>query len=119
MALTRTTTELATAVLRELSQIDATEDADDHTEAKTVITDAYHDKYHELRVKEMVYWAQEGIPVEIFLPIRDLIINEVSGAFGQPMPPEVREANEQIILKKIRRVTTVKHSKNRTKALYF
>lgn len=119
MALTRTTTELATAVLRELSQIDATEDADDHTESKTVITDAYHDKYHELRVKEMVYWTLTSIPVEVFLPLRDLIINEVSGSFGQPLPPDVREANEQLILKKLRRVTTVRHSKNRTKALYY
>lgn len=119
MAVTRTTTELATAVLRKLSQIDAVETADDHTEAKTVITDSYNDKYYELRFKDLTYWTQTTIPVEVFPAIRDLIVLDVSGEFGQPVSPEDYEAREQIILKRIRRITGRQHSKNRTQTLYF
>jgi hypothetical protein len=119
MATTRTTTELATAVLRKLSQIDATEDADDHTEAKTVITDSYNDKYYELRFHDMTYWTQASIPVEVFAAIRDLVALDVSGHFGEPVSPEDYEAREQIILKRIRRITGTQHSKTSTQALYY
>jgi hypothetical protein len=119
MATTRTTTELATAVLRKLVQIDATEDATDHTEAQTVVTNAYNDKYYELRFKELTYWTQTTIPVEVFPIIRDLVALDVSGHFGQPVSDEEYERREEIILKRLRRITGAQHSKNRTKALYY
>ncbi len=119
MPTTRTTTELATAVLRKLSQIDATESSDDHAEAKTVITDSYNDKYYELRFKDLAYWTQTSIPVEVFSAIRDLVALDVSGHFGQPVTPEDYESREQITLKRLRRITGAQHSKNNTQALYY
>lgn len=97
------TSDLAEHVLRQLCVIDATEPPDEVDEA--FVIDVYAQKYAELQAPglELVYWPRDSIPSAIFLTIRDLVINECSGAFGQPTPPETKDARETIILKRLRR----------------
>lgn len=95
--------DLAKAVLRQMAVIDATEDPDDVD--STFVIEVYDQKYAELQAPglELVYWKQDEIPEAIFLTLRDLVVNECSGAFGEPTPPETKDARETIILKRLRR----------------
>ena len=117
---TKTEAELAAAVLRELTVIDASEDpagSDD----ETLVIDAYEDKYAELAAPglELVYWTMTAIPQAIFTTIRDLIVNEVQGSFGNPLAPADKQAQEEIILRKLRRHVSVAKSGLPTTAEYF
>lgn len=105
MALTKTTTQLATAVLEKLCIIDATETADDHTEARDLIVRAYEDKWQELQDREMVYhgWTITAVPSAIFLIIRDLVANEVRETFGEPMSQGQMMSEEEVIIRRLRR----------------
>lgn len=115
--MTKSTTDLATAVLRDLSVIDATEtgDADDVAH----IQDVYALKFEYLNDLELVYWSPSEIPGPIFLAVRDLIANEVRGTYGESIPPETRNAREMEILKIIRRHLHKRSSGLPVKALYF
>ena len=117
MALTKTTTELAEAVLRELGVFDATESPE--TIDQTFVVAAYGDKYAELQDRELAYWSQTAIPTTIFLTVRDLTINEVRGAFGEPMSAMDKENQEIIILRQLRRHTQVRASGHATQTDYF
>lgn len=105
--MTRTTTELADAVLRELGVVDAEETPD--TVDRTYVTDAYAAKYDELAAPglELVYWPEAEIPNAIFLTLRDLMIAEVQGAFGDPLAPAEKEARQSVLLRPLRRHTTI------------
>lgn len=117
MALTKTTTELAEAVLREIGVIDATESPE--AVDRDFVIAAYGDKFEELADRELAYWAKAAIPNAIFLTVRDLTINEVRGAFGEPMSAADKEAQEIIILRQLRRHTQVRASGHATAADYF
>lgn len=117
MALTSTTADLAEAVLRELGVIDATESPEATDE--TYVIEAYNYKYDELVDRELAYWTKTAIPNQIFLSVRDLIINEVRGAFGEPMTAEQKEMQEIIILRQFRRHTQRRASGHVTAADYF
>lgn len=117
MALTSTTADLAEAVLRELGVIDATESPEANDE--TYVIDAYNFKFDELVDRELAYWSKTAIPNQIFLAVRDLIINEVRGAFGEPMTAEQKEMQEIIILRQFRRHTQRRASGHATVADYF
>jgi len=112
-------TDLAEAVLRQMAVIDATE-SPDSVDSDFVI-DVYDQKYAELQAPglELVYWKQDEIPEAIFLTIRDLVINECSGAFGEPTPPETKDARETIILKRLRRHVSRPATGNPNRAQYF
>lgn len=99
----KTTTELATSVLRHLSVIDATESGD--SEDITLIQDAYTDKWAELSAHglELTYWPLAEIPEAVFTIMRDLVALEVMPAFGQPINAADKMTSETIILKKLRR----------------
>lgn len=115
----RTKAELATAVVRHLTVIDATETIDSDDE--TLIIDAYEDKFAELRSHgpSLTYWKRDSIPGEVFLILRDLIALEVMPAFGQPMNAADKEAAEQIIFKRLRRHVSTKSSGLPVRATYF
>lgn len=117
MALTKTTAELAEAVLRELGAIDATEDPESVDE--TFVIAAYGDKFAELQDRELAYWSQTAIPNAIFLVVRDLVINEVRGAFGEPMSADQKESQEIIILRRLRQHIQVRPSGHQNEAVYF
>ena len=117
MALTKTTADLAEAVLRELGAIDATEDPESVDE--TFVIAAYGDKFAELQDRELAYWSQTAIPNAIFLVVRDLVINEVRGAFGEPMSADQKESQEIIILRRLRQHIQVRPSGHQNEAVYF
>lgn len=103
MSLTRTVDELGEAVLRELGVIDAAETPD--SDDLDYIEERYIEKFHALASHglDLTYWTSTSIPVAVFLIMRDLMMNEVRGAFGEPMTPEEKEGREIVILKALRR----------------
>lgn len=114
-----TTTDLATHVLRELGVLDATESPD--TEDEGYVTDAYEAKWEELAAPgmQLAYWPRTAIPRPILLILRDLLMLEVAGAFGQQLDPAEKEQKERIILMRLRRHVQVQSSGRQTEASYF
>lgn len=117
MALTSTRAELATAVLRKLVVIDATETA--ATEDRDFVIDAYDAKYDEMIDQEIAYWSRDAIPNAIFAAVRDLIINEVREAYGEPMSAQQKASEEIILLRALRKHTQRRPSGHATEADYF
>lgn len=114
----RTRQELAESVLRDMAVLDASEtpSADDATLVKA----AYDDKYEEWQDESLVYWLLDEIPNAVFLPIRDLIVNEVKGAFGQPAAtPAEKMAVEEALKSRLRRHVARSGTGLRTEAEYF
>ena len=98
---TKTSSQLSIEVLRSLGVIaaDETPDALD----STYVTGVYQDKYEELTDLELTYWSVNDIPGPLFITLKDLVINEVRGAFGETQNPEDKEARDKVILQKVRR----------------
>lgn len=117
--MTKTTTELADAALRELGVVDAEETPD--TVDRTYVADRYAEKFAEMSAPglELTYWPAADIPDAIFLTLRDLVINEIRGAYGEPMAPEDKDARERVILMRLRRHTARGPTGLRTQAEYF
>lgn len=117
--MTKTVTQLATAVLRELGVADAAETPD--SEDLTYVEGVYRDKWEELSAHgtELTYWPYDTIPNPVFLVLRDLVMLEVMGAYGTPLPPGEKDAREVIILKRLRRHTSVQSSGRPAEADYF
>lgn len=117
---TKTTTELAIAVLRHLSVIDASQDENDaDAEDIAFVQGLYADKFEELNDMELTYWSPDEVPAPIFLAIRDIVANEARGNYGEPMSVDQKEAAEIILLKKVRRHMHLRSSGLPTKAQYF
>jgi len=118
--MSKTTTQLAVAVLRQLSVLDASED-ENNADAEDIayIQDLYASKFHELADEELTYWTPDEVPDPLFLAIRDLVANEARGTYGEPLLPSVKEAEEIIIKKRIRLNMHLRSSKLPTKAEYF
>ena len=114
-----TTSQLATAALQHLGVMDATETIPAPDE--TYITDVWAAKWEELSAhgQELTYFSYDDIPNPVFLTIRDLVALEVQGAYGQPILPSDKEAQEQIILRRLRRHVQVQASGNSARANYF
>lgn len=112
---------LAQDVLEELCVVDATETADDEDIAK--VADAYRKKWALLAApagaRELIYWPREEIPDAVYLIVRDLTINEIARAYGDPMDPPTKAQNELIILKDLRLHVSKSQSKTPTFAEYF
>lgn len=97
--------DLAEAVLRQMGVCDAQETPDSLD--VTFVQDAYSKKLEELNGPglELVYWTAEQIPPQVFLVLRDLMILEVQGAFGQPIDAASKMQQEEVLLYKLRRHT--------------
>ncbi len=118
---TKTEAQLANEVLREMGVIDAGETlAAGNADFDRVVL-AYEDKYAELSSAglELTYWTMTAIPQSIFTILRDLVINEVQGSFGNPLSAADKAGQELIILRKLRRHTAIQRSGLPTKAEYF
>jgi len=113
----RTRQELAVAVMRQGGWLDATQQPS--AEDAAFIKAAYADKFDYLVSEDLCYWNLDEIPTAIFTIIRDLMINEVSGAFGEASSPEDKQAREDFILKRLRRHMARNPSGQRTQAEYF
>lgn len=114
-----TTAQLATAVLQELGALDATETI--ASTDQTYITDIWAAKWEELsgHGMELTYFSYDDIPNPVFLTIRDLVVNEVRGAYGSPLSAAEKEQQETIILRKLRRHVQTQASKKPVRAEYF
>ena len=115
--MSRTTQQLATAVLEEMGALDAlsTPSAEDAALIKRV----YADKHEMLFDRNLAYWPLAEIPNSIFLIVRDLVMNECSGAFGRPVTPEDKVSRETIILRRLRAHMGRESSGTRISAEYF
>ena len=113
----RTRQELALSVMREMGALDASETptADD----VALIKAAYDDKLEQWRDDDLVYWAVDEIPNAIFLPIKDIIANEVKGSFGEPMPMAEKMAMEDALTSRLRKHMARGTTGHRTEAEYF
>jgi hypothetical protein len=115
----KTPAQLAESVLREIGVIDAVEAPS--AEDSDYVVAVYASKFAELAAPglEFVYWSLAEIPEAVFLTLRDLVINEVSGAFGSPIAPADKDAQETIILRRLRRHVAIKPTGLATEAVYF
>lgn len=103
MSLFRSTTELATEVLRSLSVLAADETIAGADE--TYITGVYNDLWDELSGQNLAYWTKTSIPKTVFLVVKDLTALHVMGAFGQPMAIEDKEARHKLLCQRLRKHT--------------
>lgn len=98
-----TTSQLATAVMQHLGALDAGSTIASTDE--TYIADVWAAKWEEIsgHGAELTYFPYSEIPNAVFLTVRDLVANEVRGAFGLPISAAEKEAEETIILRRLRR----------------
>lgn len=119
----RTKQELATRVLRKMRiagmvQAPSSEDV-------AHVSDAYDSKYSEWQVRKIAYWpntslSAEEIPEEVFNPLVDLLVNEVSGDYGKDsMTPLERRMMEERLLQHVRRHTQTLSSELPTQTDYY
>lgn len=113
----RTRQELAVEVMRELGELGASEQPS--AEDAALIKARYDDKLEQWRDDDLVYWSADEIPNAIFLPIKDVIVNEVRGVFGEPVPPEEKILKEDILMRRIRRHIARNATGLPTRAEYF
>lgn len=117
--MTKTTTELADAVLQDLAIAAVGETPD--TEHRTYVTDAYASWWEEMNAhgRELVYWPQAEIPLPVFHIVRDMVALEVGNAFGKTIPPEAREQRRDMIMKRLYRHTSMQSSGLDVSAVYY
>ncbi|MGE3284163.1 MAG: hypothetical protein AB7O13_24730 [Alphaproteobacteria bacterium] len=117
--MSRSVTELATDVLRYLNIIDAEEDPD--ATDTDFVSEAYTNKFAELSSegRKYTYWKSTEIPEAVFLTVRDLVALEVMAAYGEPISPSDKAAQEEVILKKLRRHVKTPSSGLPNRAEYF
>ena len=114
-----TTAQLSTAVMQHLALLDATETID--ATDQTFITDTWAAKWEELSAHgmEMTYFPYDDIPNPVFLAVRDLVANDVRGAFGMPLSASDKEAEEVTIMRRLRRHLQTQGSKKAVAVSYF
>ena len=114
-----TTTQLATAVLRELGVADASETPD--TADITYVQDKYAAWWEEKSSHgtELVYWPADDIPNPVFLILQDLLVLECAGAFGQRLDPADKESRAMVIERRLRKHVQQQSSKLPVQATYF
>lgn len=117
--MSKTTTELADAVLQDMAvaNVRDTPDAED----RNYVIAAYETVWEELagHGREVVFWTQNEIPLPVFYMMRDLVRLEVQGAYGKPIEPEARDARREMILKRLYRHTQTQSSGLPTRATYY
>ena len=113
----RTRSELVISVLREMGVLDASEEPS--AEDAAHVKDVYDDKLEHWIDEEIAYWTSDEIPNAVFIAIRDIMINELGGTFGQPVPLETKQAREVMLTTRLRRHTARHSSGHRVPAEYY
>ncbi len=114
---TRTRAELAVAVLQELGVLDASETPT--AEDSELVIDRHDELLAHLVDEELAYWAEDEIPLAVFGALRNLVINQVRGVFGEPVTAEEVEARHKMLMGPLRRHVARAPSGTRTSAEYF
>lgn len=111
--MTKTTQNLAEAVLRRLRVIDATETP--ANEDAAAVKALYLDLHDELITEDIAYWPDTQIPAEVFRALVDYVAGHAAVDFGK---------NDMIALAtdgetRLRRIVQFGHTKRPTRAEYF
>ncbi len=117
MSLTRTTTELATEVLRSLAILAADETIASADE--TYITGVYNDLWDDLEGDNLAYWDKTAVPKVVFLVVRDLVALHVMSAYGQPIAVEDKEARDRLLRVRLRKHTATQATGHDQDVQYF
>jgi hypothetical protein len=114
-----TTTQLATAVLRELGVADASETPD--TADLTYVQDKYAAWWEEKAShgNELIYWPSSEIPGPVFLIVQDMMMLECAGAFGQRLDPAEKDARSRALEIRLRKHVQMQSAKLPVQATYF
>jgi hypothetical protein len=100
---TRTAAELATAVMRRMGEISASEDPS--AEDSDYLSTLYAETLDELTAQhvgaERIYWTSSATPLAVFNVMVDLVANRAGPAFGRGGAYEDMQAREAIILKRL------------------
>jgi hypothetical protein len=114
-----TVSQLSTAALQHLGILDALETIS--TEDADFIGDIWAAKWEELSSAglELTYFSYNDIPNPVFLIVRDLLCNEIRGAFGLPIKAQDKEAEEAVILRRLRRHVQTPTSQLPAESEYF
>ena len=99
--MTKTEAELATAVLRDLGVVNATDTPSAADSA--FVTGKYRDAYSYCEDLGLAYWTSTAIPSAVFLMLVDLIVNRCMTAFGFAQSIDEMKAREEDLLKRLRR----------------
>ena len=119
---TKTSQDLATAVMRRLGMLDMNKEP---TAAELAhIQDLYTDKLEELTGDDKVYWAAEEIPRAAFGAITRILAEEFCVSMGKDIPTEQDENGTPVSignrgLRMLRRHMATVGSGLPTKAVYF
>lgn len=89
MTTTKTTEDLALAVMRRLGLVDINKQP---TAAQLAhISDVYQDKLEELIPRDKIYWSTDAIPRAVFGAMTRIVAEEVAPTFSKPVPTEQDE----------------------------
>jgi len=123
--MTRTTTELATEVMRLMNWIaqHETPDSADDAHIKRIYSD--WSAYAQKQERDIVYWSESTIPNEAFLPMVRIIADLCGPSFGDAAPVEIDvETGLQVSMGKkgwnmLRRLTAIEASGLSAPGVYF
>lgn len=86
---TRTRADLAKRALQRLGVLQSDEDPD--TADGLLVEREYADLLTILKDEGLAYWPENEVPGVVFLPLTDLLANQVAPHFGKPSSAEVEE----------------------------
>jgi hypothetical protein len=109
----KTTTDLATAVLRRLRVIDATETAD--ASDASAIKALYADLYAEMKDEGVAVWPETAIPPRYFRALTDYVAGHAAVDFGKNDLVGLADNGES----RLRRIAADDWGGMRTKAEFF
>jgi hypothetical protein len=91
---TRTTQELATAVLRRISGIDINKEPTAAQRAE--VTRLYEEKLAELIPQDKIYWEEDEIPLAVFGAMTRIIAEEFAPSIGMSTSTEMDEGGDVV-----------------------
>lgn len=91
---TKTTAQLATAVMRKLGLIDTNKEPSAGQQAS--IIDLYEDWVESVRPMDMIYWETAAIPRAVFAAVTRIIAEEFCNSMGRDIPTEQDENGQAV-----------------------
>lgn len=116
---TKTTTELASAVLERLKVIGPDQSAT--ADEAAFVTSIYSAKFEELEDEELAYWTESAIPEKVFRPLVNILAGECAIEFhaGAPNLVEMYATFGERGMMKLRAIVSKPDSDEPVRAVYF
>jgi len=115
--MSKTQAELATAVLRDLGIVNATDSPSAADSA--YVLGKYTTTLEEWADNDLAYWAANEIPEAIFDAVTALIANRCMNAFGIGQSLDEQYQREIVLLRPLRRHCAKRRSGKPIKAVYY